>query len=978
MNIIAKIKSGFLKVACACMMATAAVSCYDDTEIWDQIDMIVDRIYELEAKLNNEINALSQMIKGKAMISTVSTNTDGITTIVLTNGTELTLYPQSDMESFITYMPAAVNGVNKDCWAYIDENGVKRYLRDENNNPIPVDAELPEVVEIDGETFLVIGGVTYPLSGNSVFSDYEVITDELTGEVYAVTFTFGEDMTFTVTVDGACGFYFVANSGGFGQMNIINDYYVANGLTEMIQIQAVGVVDYVLQVPDGWRVKESEDVFGGEKIRYLDVTAPSKELISAGIAEAEGELKVVAVLEGGKAVISKLYLSSEPFKSMNVSLGKAYMEMFNGLQKYVYGVCAKADYDEDAIFNVAVTLLDKYSYPAGYGLSSDNLAGLPVSEILGSAPVEGEDYVFWAIPALYDIAAEDFPYYLKKDTFVKTEFKSNAVKFEVSKASFRDAFLSMELKGISAYYSELVTKEEFVLEDILFYLNNSYMDAVSEPMSYEGSVFEFADVTAAPATEYVAWMAVAEKGKTYTKNDLVICEFATLDVVAGGSVEVVPGTAVQTPTSVAVPLVADGAELLYYTFVTPKKAEEFVDDAARVKYLFENGLCLAGETVTADSYDVLSKQKPETALVLLAVATDSAGKYGKVLSHECATSTIIYNKMTVNLAIKQNEPNNVVISISAEGGEAVDYIYWVGKTTDNTWKSPMYLGGSAATAQSYMYLNADASRLRNVMEKYPLADGEIALKDLQLQTEYVIVAMAKDKDGIYSEAQELKFTTRPVAIGTVVTSSDPKWTAAKPVVEWLDNKFEAATGMMPGQYACTVTLPADMTAYVLLSTDYELCGSEQLYDMTIDEKIITVMQLANSKRDTDTPDPSLSEEEYLQMIWPDGNIFYHHEHGNPLFGNAVIWANEDVHEEKCGCEGSLRTTIVANGQTVPLNNVYIYNEGKPVEFRQPSAIASTNEVVDKVYIVCQDLEGNCYETYVYDVPFEKFQNAGGR
>ena len=61
-----------------------------------------------------------------------------------------------------------------------------------------------------------------------------------------------------------------------------------------------------------------------------------------------------------------------------------------------------------------------------------------------------------------------------------------------------------------------------------------------------------------------------------------------------------------------------------------------------------------------------------------------------------------------------------------------------------------------------------------------------------------------------------------------------------------------------------------------------------------------------------------------------------------------------------------------NGKDIDVTHVLLFNDGNPIEFRQPSAIGSTEEVVDKVYIVLQDLEGTCYETYVYDVPVEYF------
>ena len=150
--------------------------------------------------------ALQGLLEGKIFITDVTVDEAGATNVTLSNEEVLKLLPQKDLKSYVTYV-TLTDGT--DCWAYIDENGQKQLFLDENNHPIPVLSETPEVITKDDETYLVIGGKEYPLSGNSVFSDYEVITDEETGEVLAVTFTFGETMTFTVTVNSAQGFWFV-------------------------------------------------------------------------------------------------------------------------------------------------------------------------------------------------------------------------------------------------------------------------------------------------------------------------------------------------------------------------------------------------------------------------------------------------------------------------------------------------------------------------------------------------------------------------------------------------------------------------------------------------------------------------------------------------------------------------------------------------------------------------------------------------
>ena len=985
----------FRKLLSGCLMASMlfAVSCetvveqyienpYDDSEIKDkiedledqvngfqgQIDGIIESIYDLQEKLNDEILALKSMLSGKLMITDVSVDAStGVTSVTLSNGYVLKLLPEKDLKSYVTYITLSDGA---DYWAFIDENGDKQLFLDEDGNPIPVIGDVPEVIVKDGETWIVIGGVEYPISGNSVFSDYELITDELTGEVYAVTFTFGEGMSFTVTVDGACGFYFVKPMGW--STAIISDYFVANGLTERVQIDARGVVDYVLQIPDGWRVKEHEDVFMGAK--YFDITAPSAELVASGVAAADGDLKVVAVLEGGKATVAKLYLSTSPFKEFGVSLGNATVRMYNGLQKFVYGVCNAEEFDEDAVFQTAEGLLTAYDYPAGYGVSDFDIVDTPLGEIAGTELTPGESYVFWAIPALYYQTDVDAGYYLKEGTFVTREVNYSSVEFEISREGFRDAQLAMELKGVDAYYTALVPKADYLLEDVVYCLNiPGYYEAMTAPMSYEGSVFTFYDVAAEQATEYVAWVAVAEEGKVYTEADVVVCEFSTLNLTAGGSVTVSAAETKASATDIAVTLEAAGAETIYYSYLTKSNANRYTDNEARAMYLFENGLSVKGVSAQTKASDVISKIKPDTDFVLFAVASDSDGKYGDVLVHECRTTGIGYNDMKVELSVLTNDPHDVVIGISAKGAES--FVYWIGKTSDNTWKSSNYLGGSVETAQEYMFINHDHNRIVSVMEKYPIVDGKISMTDLDMDVDYVMVAMAKGEDGTFSKASELRFVPRAVALGDVVYATDSKWESAKPEIEWVTEKFYSAAGQMPGNYVFKIKIPEGFTAFVLAGTDSYLNEGDNTLVMTPEEKMIKVIQYVDKPRDSNiTVDYDL----WGEKGWPYGYEFYHHQHGNPLFGNVVIWASKEYHDSVCDCGGTFTTQKTVNGVVVDVNHVLNINDGTPVEMRQPYAVGSTTEIIDKVFVVCQDTDGNCYEMFEFGVPVEHFQSAGGR
>ncbi len=955
-------------VLCAALVCPMTVSCeshepYDDSELRDQIDMLINKLYELEQKMNTEIDALKALLEGKLLISDVSKNTEtGVTTITLSDGKTIELLPEKDMKSFVTYITSG--GV--DYWAYIDENGKKQYFLNEKNEAIPVLSETPEVITRDGESFLVIGGVEYPLAGNSIFSGYELITDEYTGEVYAVTFTFGEGMSFTVTVDGAAGFMFVKNDMIWG-ISAVSELYVPDGMSSKVQYQAFGVVDYVAVAPDGWRVKAYEDAFYGTG---FEITAPSAELIESGVAAGEGELKVMAVLQGGRATVAKLDLTTVAFKELGVSFGKVNVKMSNGLSKYVYGICETGTFDETSIFARAVEVMDMYEYPAGYGVEFYDLVDMPVAEILGSEPVPGNSYTLWALPAYYDEAAES--YFLKEGTFVTSTFNYATVKMEIVNQSSRDAKIDIEVNGAESYYYGVSPKEWFLVDDVAHMANFPDTYIPHTELVYSGSAFELAGETSMASTEYVAWLVVVEEGKTYTAGDVFTCEFATEDLQPGSSVKVVADV-VETSLDVAAHLTAEGAEMIYYAFLKDTEAKKYADDAARAAYLFENGWYMDasfGVDVNASYFGI--KMKPEMKVVLMALATDSEGKYSEILYKECTTKPLEYNKMKVDVTVALNSPEEVKLNVSVTGGEAVEYLYWIGKTSHNDWKSPNYLGGSADNAQKYMYLNSTKSMFSDVAYKYPIVDGTISMTDHTPGVEYVIVIMAKDAAGLYSNATALKFKPLSKNIGTIVLDSDPKWAAAKPEIDWIEEIFVPAIGMMQGSYAFNVTIPEGYTAYVLTATDYFFTNGEEpelFGPIPVEDKILTVIEWTDKPRDSErVTDVELYEKEG----YPFGHEFYHYEHGDPSFGNAVIWASKEYHDSQCECVEKDVEKTAWNGEKYIQHHVLTINDGKPWRFEQHQATGSKDKVVDRVFVVLQDLDGNCYQTYEWDVPVELF------
>ena len=133
-----------------------AVSCYDDTDIQNKIDILVDKVYSIEQRINSEFTALHAMLDGNVLISDISINaTTNVTTLTLTNGETLQLLPKTDLKSFVTYL--SVGGV--DYWAYVNADGTKELFKDAAGQPVPVQTDVPEVVVEDGDYYIHIDGI---------------------------------------------------------------------------------------------------------------------------------------------------------------------------------------------------------------------------------------------------------------------------------------------------------------------------------------------------------------------------------------------------------------------------------------------------------------------------------------------------------------------------------------------------------------------------------------------------------------------------------------------------------------------------------------------------------------------------------------------------------------------------------------------------------------------------------------------------
>lgn len=275
---------------CLSFAVTALTSCLDD--VWEKIDEMDQRLDVLEAELTSQAEALNSLLTNGATLTSCIRNADGSYTVTLSNGTRFKVLPAgADFSALLTY--TVVDGVK--CWATYGPDGKPVVLTDSAGKPIPVNTSVSVKIK-DGVYYLVINGKEYETGYDAgdvvqVFSSCTPLTDA-SGNVYAVKFTFGEGMEITVALDGYKGVVFKMSSLN---NTVVSEYFIHNGETQSFLMEMTGVVDYVPQVPDGWRVKEYTEELTGET--FLRVTAPSKELVAMGAAVSEGWLKVLLWLK---------------------------------------------------------------------------------------------------------------------------------------------------------------------------------------------------------------------------------------------------------------------------------------------------------------------------------------------------------------------------------------------------------------------------------------------------------------------------------------------------------------------------------------------------------------------------------------------------------------------------------------------------------------------------------------------------------
>lgn len=1012
----------FLKsVLCLVLACPMVMSCYDDEALWDKVNDMENRLNELEAELTSQVEALNALLSDGSTISSCKKNADGSYTVTLSNGTKFNVLPEgTDFSSLVTYK--VVNG--KKCWATYGPDGKPVLITDASGEPVPVSSDISVELE-DGIYYLVINGRKYETGYDAedvvqVFSSCTPLTDA-SGNVYAVKFTFGEGMETTVALDGYNGVIFrISNINS----KVVTEYYIGYGQTQSFLMDMKGVVDYVMQVPDGWRVNEVTEDLTGET--YVRITAPKEETVALGAAVAEGYIKVVSVVEGGKAAVSKMFVSTDPFKRYEVSSLKAVIEPYDGIQKFAYGLMLADDFSNSTVISKVSDLLYSSSdLPAGYNIS-EKAIDLTLDEIFGGEMSVDLTYVFWVVPVLYSEESGDAgaDYYVEESMLRTLVLAPVSVDIEVSEVTLLDAQVKVKVGGASSLYAGTVEMTENVLDEIVYQINNGIIEPL-EWLGYEGSASCVASVDSPvymnPDTRYLTWVVPVDENKaSYSAADVVYKEFQTKSVLPGGDLNLESDGQEVTASSISYDLTCQGAAMIYYALLSESDGSRYKNSSNEVKMkkIMESSTFQSARAGSA--FASVKGLKPESTYWLYAVAIGQDGLYGDVICKEVKTEAVSYNTLSLSLESLGIGSDEAQFKVSVSGGTAVDFIYWCGYEGDDFWINEDYCGGNRTDAQEYLAANPDAEAVQKVMKANgPVSEeGVLTLSELSMSTNYVVIVLAKDESGKYSKATYKKFTTLAADLGDLVQAGTDKWNEAlaKLNFKWIEDAFSLPENSnMSGSYTFEFSGPTDLTAFVMCASDTFFEGMNL---NSVEEQIVYVEDYASRKYDNGyvpyKDGQMMTEPDYYKngelRVGQLMNVYDYYVHGLPSLGFVTYFAKGD-HDGNCiywGDDGKCSAyeraleriayyntlaPYTAKAATFGLTGdeaatwaqalfdaykpfyekaepIMYYNDGSAITISNPYASGLNDEgkVVDRVVVVLRDLKGNYYAPMTIEVP----------
>ena len=606
-------------------------------------------------------------------------------------------------------------------------------------------------------------------------------------------------------------------------------YFQSEG-TATVAIKSAGIDDItVIAYPKGWYAEINAE-------GKVEVTAPNYEEtqpeldyetwteIPAKYA-ASGYVKVHACSAEGKCMVGKLPVEVvDQALSVKAYGGNAYFSVattYDWGPTYFYGVATKETLEAET-----AGLLQSMSNGGGdhydvYNNTDATELVVSIEELYGEEPQVGSEYIVWAVVEDYSkmsYSAEDLvlAYYSPLQASI-TEVEAERTAYNVT--------VNVEVEGAEGYVAVALPAmycddPEYQAEQMVYALTEGQYYGKFYTENYSGSALDIAAGTTysmtglySPASDvYVFVLPIdGRPAEDYTAADVIVGQFSTSELTAGGSVDLtveqvtsywgevydydiwdyVSAEIFLDPyTQLGVKVERsnnDAWSALYFNWLDEATYAEYgAYDEDLVDYLLETSYGnLPGDVDSWPLY-LTEDVAPATTMHFVAFVVDATGKYGKVAHIELTSEELEKAEFTWAEPIETNVKDGVLKNTQTleitpafeEGTEPAKYKYVLAQTKYYN----QYEGMDDAQMAEELFFSTSSSVMTVTAEE--LVNGVLYVDGHSYGYPYYFAIVPIDAEGKPGASAYIMEYETVFAIDNVTTEG-AAYEASEPVVKVL-------------------------------------------------------------------------------------------------------------------------------------------------------------------------------------------------
>ena len=624
--------------------------------------------------------------------------------------------------------------------------------------------------------------------------------------------------------------------------------YFESEATLTVNIKSSGVEDItVMAAPKGWWAEINPE-------GKVEIVAPDYESTQATLdydtweeipAEnaASGYVKVHACAADGKCMVGKIPVEVvAQALSVKAFGGKAYFNVAGAsyyAPTFYYGIATKETLEAETAVILKALNDDDWNVYEEYENQNWSEASVEVAiaDLLGEEPVDGTEYVVWALLHDYSkmsYSAEDLvlAYYQNVNVSI-TEVEAEKTAYNVT--------VNVDVEGAESYVA--VAMPQVYCDDVEYQKEQMVM-ALSEGQyygklyteNYSGSALDIAAGTtfsmtgqyAPNATVYVFILPLdGRAAEDYTAADVTYAAFTTAELAAGGSIDVtatqvteymgkvysyeiwdyVEQLIVLDPYSelgVKVELSANSDySAFYFSWLDEATYAEFgAYEEDLVDYILNNSYGMTSAEIEGWPLYLTETVSPKTTKHFVAFVVDAAGKYGKLAHAELTSEELVkadfswvepYESNLVDGVLKNT--TTLKFTPKFEGDvEAASFKYVLAQTRYYN----QYAGKDDAQMAEELYFSTSAT----TVSADELVNGVLYVEGHSYGYPYYFAIVPLDAEGKPgASAAILEYET--VFALDAVTTEGAEFEATKPEIKVglpLDSEFYPDYGWGDGAY----------------------------------------------------------------------------------------------------------------------------------------------------------------------------------